>query len=88
MRTQLGALSIAFACMTLLGAYSLVENKNSSREAFRPIDEFVEANDEQQSTDDQEIFLLEQETPEGEVFESSGEDGNGADEAPEKRSNN
>jgi hypothetical protein len=88
MRTQLGALSIAFACMTLLGAYSLVENKNASREAFKPIDEFVKANDEQQSTDDQEIFLLEQETPEGEIFESGSEDNNGSDEALEKRSNN
>jgi hypothetical protein len=87
MRTQLGALAIACACMTLLGAYSLVENKNASREAFGSIDEFVEANDERQSTDDQEIFLLEQQTPEGELYESSNEDDYRFDEAPEKRSN-
>jgi hypothetical protein len=71
MKIKLGALSLVVGLTALLGACSSIERKATSEEPFQPIDQFVKANDEEQSSESQdtEMFVLEQQTPEGEIFE-------------------
>ncbi|MCU0536192.1 MAG: hypothetical protein MUD14_20080 [Hydrococcus sp. Prado102] len=84
MPIKIGALLIAIGWVSFLGACSQIEEKNTSKGEFQPIDQFLEANSEKQTTDDQEVFLLEQQTPEGELVESNSTDISGLDEVPEE----
>ena len=84
MPIKIGALLIAISWLSFLGACSQIEEKNTSNVEFQPIDQFLEANSDKQTTDDQEVFLLEQQTPEGEIVEPDNADISGADEVPEK----
>jgi hypothetical protein len=89
MPLKFGALLVVIGWTAVLGAcVSSVEKKTSSQEAIKPINEIVETNGEEQSTDDQEVFLLEQQTPEGELVESGSTENSGLSEAPEELPNN
>jgi hypothetical protein len=71
MPLKFGALLIVIGCSAALGIFSLLEeNKISSQEAVKPIAEIVEINGEKEHTNDQEVFLLEQQTQEGVIVES------------------
>jgi hypothetical protein len=85
MPLKFGALLAVISWTALLGAcVPSLEKTTSSQEAVKPINEIVEPNDEEQSTDDQEVFLLEQQTPEGEVVEFGNTESSGLSEAPEE----
>jgi hypothetical protein len=82
-----GALLVVIGWAALLGACSSPEEKNtSSQGAIEPITEIVEADGEGNSTDDQEVFLLEQQTQEGEIVEfgnpENGESSKASEEQP------
>jgi hypothetical protein len=84
MPIKIGALLIAISWASVLGACSQIEEKNTYKGEFQPIDQFLEANSDQQTTDDQEVFFLEQQTPEGELVESENTDISGLGEVPEE----
>jgi hypothetical protein len=88
MRINFGALFFVIAWTTLLGSCSYLERSKFSQEKVLPIDHLVEANDEDQSTDDQEVFLLEQQTQEGEIVDSGSVRRDGLDEVPEESPSN
>jgi hypothetical protein len=88
MRINFGALFFVIAWTTLLGSCSSLEQPKFSQEKVLPIDRLVEVDGEDQSTDDQEVFLLEQQTQEDEVVDSGSVRRDGLDEVPEESPNN
>lgn len=84
MSTKIGALIFVVSWTLFLGACSSPEVKKTSQSEMQLMNQLVEANGEEQTTDDQEVFLLEQYTPDGEIVDSSSVENSGLVEAPEE----
>ncbi|OKH23847.1 hypothetical protein NIES593_09355 [Hydrococcus rivularis NIES-593] len=84
-----GALLIVIGWTALLGACSQPEEENmSSPGANQPVTEIVEVDGAQNPTDDQEVFLLEQQTQEGEIVDFGNPENSGLSKAPEEQPSN
>jgi hypothetical protein len=81
---KIGALLVVISWVSLLGACSQIKEKNTFKREFQPIDQFLEANSDKQTTDGQEVFLLEQQTLEGELVESDSAEVSGLGKVPEE----
>jgi len=84
MSNKLGALIIVVSWTLFLGACSSPEVKKTSQSEMQFLNQLVEANGEEQTTDDQEVFLLEQHTPDGEIVDSDSVGESGFVEASEE----
>lgn len=88
MSTKLGVLIFVVSGTVFLGACSSPEVKNTSQSEIQLMNQLVEANDKAQTTDDQEVFLLEQYTPDGKMIDSGSVESSGFVEAPEESPSN
>jgi hypothetical protein len=84
MSIRLGASAIIISWTLFLGACSSPEVKKTSQSEMQFMNQLVEANGEEQTTDDQEIFLLEQQTPDGEIVDLENIENSGLEEAPQE----